>query len=238
MKYSKEYIGTVCRKLECVFTKFTESLKILNEQQNQYKLSFLWLSSSSKIVKTGSEIHTLELLSFLPQLKQAGLIPLNPIGFPFVSPNVNFLNNSDFILDLLRRDLLPWRGLNDDRFVISLPRRKSLPRENVSLSDRLNADFCGFSDKSFRQYTFTVKLLERSNDEQILTDRQALIIENAILKERIALLNAEIEKLWAALTSLMQYVLLIVLPKHTGLYVLKPVSYATFKIMLRIFLLT
>ena len=40
-------------------------------------------------------------------------------------------------------------------------------------------------------------------DEHVLIDRQSLIIENAILKERITLLNAEIEKLRAALTSLM-----------------------------------
>ena len=46
----------------------------------------------------------------------------------------------------------------------------------------------------------SAKLAERS---EALTDRQTLIIENAILKERISALNAEIEKLRAALTSLM-----------------------------------
>ena len=55
----------------------------------------------------------------------------------------------------------------------------------------------------------SAKLPERSErkqaqtDEWALTDEQSLIIENAILKERITLLNAEIEKLRAALTSLM-----------------------------------
>ena len=43
----------------------------------------------------------------------------------------------------------------------------------------------------------TDKVSERSDE------KQPLIVENAILKERIALLNAEIEKLRAALTSLM-----------------------------------
>ena len=46
----------------------------------------------------------------------------------------------------------------------------------------------------------SAKLPERS---EALIDRQSLIIENAILKERISALNAEIEKLRAALTSLM-----------------------------------
>ena len=51
--------------------------------------------------------------------------------------------------------------------------------------------------------------LERSEGKQALTDRktmtdeQSLIVENAILKERVSALKAEIEKLRAALTSLM-----------------------------------
>ena len=54
---------------------------------------------------------------------------------------------------------------------------------------------------------------EKSEEKRIQTEKQipsdkqtqtdGLIIENAILKERIALLNREIEKLQAALTSLM-----------------------------------
>ena len=48
--------------------------------------------------------------------------------------------------------------------------------------------------------TGSAQSAERS---EALTDRQSLIIENAILKERISALNAEIEKLRAALTSLM-----------------------------------
>ena len=49
---------------------------------------------------------------------------------------------------------------------------------------------------------------ERSKEKQMMIDRQtqrnvSLIIENAILKERRALLNGEIEKLRTALTSLM-----------------------------------
>ena len=50
---------------------------------------------------------------------------------------------------------------------------------------------------------------ERSKEKQMMIDRQtqrdeqSLIVENAILKERIALLNGEIEKLRTALTSLM-----------------------------------
>ena len=44
---------------------------------------------------------------------------------------------------------------------------------------------------------------EALTDRQSLIDKQGLIIENAILKERILALNAEIEKLRAALTSLM-----------------------------------
>ena len=61
----------------------------------------------------------------------------------------------------------------------------------------------------------SAKLLERSErkqaltdrktltDEHVLIDRQSLSIENAILKERVSALKAEIEKLRAALTSLM-----------------------------------
>ena len=47
------------------------------------------------------------------------------------------------------------------------------------------------------------KTAEKSKEKQTQRDGQSLIVENAILKERIALLNAEIEKLRAALTSLM-----------------------------------
>ena len=55
----------------------------------------------------------------------------------------------------------------------------------------------------------SAKLPERSErkqaqtDERALTDEQSLIVENAILKERVSALKAEIEKLRAALTSLM-----------------------------------
>ena len=48
--------------------------------------------------------------------------------------------------------------------------------------------------------TVSAKVQERSDEKQT---EQSLIIENAILKERIALLNREIEKLRAALTNLM-----------------------------------
>ena len=51
----------------------------------------------------------------------------------------------------------------------------------------------------------TRRKAEKSEEKQTLVEKQTdgLIIENAILKERIALLNKEIEKLRTALTSLM-----------------------------------
>lgn len=49
----------------------------------------------------------------------------------------------------------------------------------------------------------SAKPREKSEEKRELNDRQSLIIENAILKERISALNAEIEKLRAALMSLM-----------------------------------
>ena len=48
-----------------------------------------------------------------------------------------------------------------------------------------------------RKKNVSAEVPERSDE------KQSLIVENAILKERIALLNAEIEKLRTALTSLM-----------------------------------
>ena len=45
--------------------------------------------------------------------------------------------------------------------------------------------------------------IEKTAEKQSQRDEQSLIVENAILKERIALLNGEIEKLRTALTSLM-----------------------------------
>ena len=51
--------------------------------------------------------------------------------------------------------------------------------------------------------TVHAKLQEKSDEKQELTDKQALIIENAILRERISALNSEIEKLRAAIMSLM-----------------------------------
>ena len=51
--------------------------------------------------------------------------------------------------------------------------------------------------------TVSAKVPEKSEGNRALTDGQMLMIENAILKERISALNAEIEKLRAALTSLM-----------------------------------
>ena len=57
--------------------------------------------------------------------------------------------------------------------------------------------------KLVERKTVSAKPQEIREEKQVLVDRQALIIENAVLKERISALNAEIEKLRAALTSLM-----------------------------------
>ena len=53
--------------------------------------------------------------------------------------------------------------------------------------------------------TESVKVIEpiKPTGRKAETQTDGLIIENAILKERIALLNEEIEKLRTALTSLM-----------------------------------
>ena len=77
---------------------------------------------------------------------------------------------------------------------------RTVPTEPIKAIELVIADK---STVCKTERTVSGKVAEKSEEKQTQRDEQSLIVENAILKERIALLNAEIEKLRAALMSLM-----------------------------------